>query len=172
MRTGSSANAGETWRSTLAARSRRPPCGSISAPLSSCGDRVDGEVAAGEIFLERHAAVGVELEAVVAGAGLALGARERMFFARFGMKEHREVAADREIAEGEKLAGIGADDDPVAISDGATEQSITNRTADEIALHRCVLLTGRYGSPMNGRFDPLAAGCGVRHLKPTVRTNR
>ena len=94
-----------------------------------------------------------------------------MLFARLGMKEHREVAADREIAEGEQLAGIGADDDPVAISDGATEQSITNRTAHEISLHRCVA-TGRYGSPMNGRFDPLAAGCGVRHLKTRVRTNR
>ena len=102
------------------------------------GDRVDGEVAAGEIVLERHAAVGVELEAVIAGAGLSLGPRERMLLARVGMEEHREVAADREIAEGEKLAGIGADDDPVAISDGATEQSITNRTAHEISLHRCV----------------------------------
>jgi hypothetical protein len=76
---------------------------------------------------------------VVAGTRLALGARERVLFARLRMKEHREVAADREIAEGEKLAGIGADDDPVAISDASTEQSITNRTTHEITLHRVLL---------------------------------
>jgi hypothetical protein len=74
---------------------------------------------------------------VVAGAGLSLGARERVLLARLGMKEHREVAADREIAEAEKLVGIGADDDPVAVADGATEQSIANRTAHEITLHVC-----------------------------------
>ena len=104
------------------------------------GDRVDGEVAAGEVVLERDAAVGVELEAVVARAGLALGARERVLLARVRMQEDGEVAADRQIAEGEQLAGIGADDDPVAIAHRATEQSITNRAAHEITLHRCVLL--------------------------------
>jgi hypothetical protein len=132
-------------------------------------DRVDREVAAGEVFLQRHAAVGVELEAVIAGAGLSLCPRQRMLFARVGMEEHREVAADREIAQGKKLAGIGADDDPIAISDGATEQAITNRTAHEISLHRCVA-TRRYRSPTSGRFGPLAAGCGVRDLRPTVLT--
>jgi hypothetical protein len=37
-------------------------------------DRVDGEVAAFEVLLDRHARVGVKREAVVAASGLPLGA--------------------------------------------------------------------------------------------------
>ena len=152
MRTGSSANAGETWRSTLSARSRRPPCGSISAPSLVLGHRVDGQVAAREVLLERDAAVGVELEAVVAGAGLALGARERVLLVRLGMEEHREVAADGEVAERAQLVGIGADDDPVAVADRQAEQCVANRAADQIALHLCAAVNASLrASPTNGR---------------------
>ena len=46
------------------------------------GDRVDGEVAPLEVLFQRHRRIGVEGEAVVAGRGLALGARQRVFLAR------------------------------------------------------------------------------------------
>ena len=73
-------------------RSRRPPNGSISAPSSACGDRVDGEVAPRQVLFERDRRIGVDDEAAVARRRLALGARQRVFLVRLRMQEDREVA--------------------------------------------------------------------------------
>ena len=62
-------------------------------------DRVDREIAAREVLLERHVGRRMELEAVIAARGLALGARERVLLVRFGMKKNREILADRTVAE-------------------------------------------------------------------------
>ena len=91
------------------------------------GDRVDREVAALEILLERDRRIGREDEAVVAAPALALGARERVFLARLGMQEHREIAADRAKAVARHLLGRRADDDIVAVGDG--RPSSLSRTA-------------------------------------------
>ena len=61
--------------------------------------------------------IGVEREAAIARAGLALGARERVLLARVGMKEHRKVAADGDVALLAQLLDVGADQDPIAIDD-------------------------------------------------------
>jgi len=132
------------------------------------GDRVDRQVAAQQVVLERHAAIGVELEAVVAGTGLALGARERVFFARRGVEKDGEVAPDRDVAGGAELVGIRADDDPIAIAWRQTEQSVTNGAADEIALHRSECFTRRHQFPTDGRPTPMAAGCSVGAAIPRV----
>src|SRR6185369_78263 len=78
----------------------------------------------------------VELEAAVAGSGLALGARERVLLARRRIEEDGKVASDGDVAGGAQLFGIGADDDPVAIAARQSEQLVTHCAADEIALHR------------------------------------
>ena len=78
-RSGSSANAGETWRSTPAARSRAPPWGSTSAPSAAARHRVDRQVAPREVVLERHLRRGEELEAAIAaGRACARCARARI----------------------------------------------------------------------------------------------
>ena len=97
-RSGSSTNAGETWRSRRASRSRRPPYGSTISPRRGLRHGVDREVAAREVLLERHVGREARREAVVAGAGLPLGARERVLFAGVGVQEDREVLADRPVA--------------------------------------------------------------------------
>ena len=80
--------------------------------------------------------LGVEGEAAIARAGLALGARERVLLVRVRMQEHREVAADGDVAVVEHVLDVGADDDPVAIDDRMAEQRIAHRAADEVAFHR------------------------------------
>ena len=71
--------------------------------------------------------VGVEGEAFVAGRGLALGARQRIFLVRLRVQENREVLADRLVAQRHHFLRRGADDDPVAILTGRPSNS--SRTA-------------------------------------------
>ena len=98
-------------------------------------DRVDREVAALEILLERHVAAVSNCEARVAAADLALGARERVFVAGCRMQEDREVLADAPIALREQLVGRRADDDPVALLDRQAEQGVAYRAADLVDFH-------------------------------------
>ena len=81
--------------------------------------RVDRQVAPREVVLERHLGRREELEAAVALAVLALGARERVLLARLGVQEHREIAPDRPVARRQHRLGRRADDDPVAVDDRA-----------------------------------------------------
>ena len=66
--------------------------GSTSVPSSALRDGIDREVAALEVLFERDVGRGVDDEAVVAAAALALGARERVLLVRLRMQEDREVA--------------------------------------------------------------------------------
>ena len=100
------------------------------------GDRVDREIAARQVVLERHAPVGVELEAVIARAGLSFGAGQGMLLARLRMEEDREIAADGQVPGGAELVGIGADDDPVAVAHRASDQLVAHRAAHQEAFHR------------------------------------
>ena len=66
---------------------------------------VDGEIAAAQIVFQRHVDAGMEGEALVAVAGLALGAGERVFlFAR--MQEHRKIAAHGHEAPARHVSGV------------------------------------------------------------------
>src|SRR5690606_34225218 len=58
-------------------------------------DRVDGEVAAAEVLLQRHGRVGIDDEAAMAAPGFALGACPRVFLVALRIPGHRAVAADR-----------------------------------------------------------------------------
>ncbi len=98
-------------------------------------DRVDREIAALEILLERHARGGIELEAGVAAADLALGARKRVFVAGARMQEDGEVLADAPVALREQLVGRSADDDPVALLDRQAEQGVAYCPADLVDFH-------------------------------------
>ena len=105
------------------------------AALLVARDRVDREVAAREVLLERHVGRGVELEAVIAARGLALGARERVLLVRLRMQEHREIPADGLVAELDHLLGRRADDDVVAVLHRQAEQLVAHRAADGVDLH-------------------------------------
>jgi hypothetical protein len=98
-------------------------------------DGVDREVAPAEILLERDVRRGVDGEPAVAGRGLALGARQRVLLARARMEEDGEVAADGTETQRRQLVRRRADDDPVALADGQTEQFVAERAADLKYLH-------------------------------------
>ena len=99
------------------------------------GDRVDGEVAPAQVFLERDIRRGVHREALVAAPALSLGAGERVLLVRPGMQEDREVLADRLVAPGLHLLGRGAHDDMVPVLHREPEQLVAHRAADDVDLH-------------------------------------
>ena len=91
---------------------------------------VDGEVAPRQVLLERDVGRGVDGEAVVAGAGLALGARERVFLVRVRVQEDGKVAPDGLEAQLQHLLRRHADDDPVPVGRGPAEQRVAHTAAD------------------------------------------
>src|SRR5262249_3210379 len=97
--------------------------------------RIDGQVAAREILFERDLWRRVKHEAVVAGSGLALGARQRVLLVRLRMQEHREVFPDRAESGGNHLLRRRPDHDPVAIAVSATEQVVAHASTDDEDLH-------------------------------------
>jgi hypothetical protein len=109
--------------------------GGVGGPVRRQRDGVDRQVAPRKILFERDIGRRMDGEAAVAGRALAFGARQRVFLARLGMQEHREVAAHRQEALGHHLFGRGADHDPVAIAAGPAQQRIADRAADEKGLH-------------------------------------
>lgn len=106
------------------------------AAVLGARDRVDREVAAQQVLFERDLGRGVADEAGVAVAGLALGARERVFLVGVRMQEDREVAADRAEAAREHLVGRAADHHPVTILHRQAEQGVAHRPAHDIGLHQ------------------------------------
>jgi ABC-type uncharacterized transport system YnjBCD ATPase subunit len=110
------------------------------------GDRVDGEVAPRQVLLQRHIRIGLEGEAVVAVAGLALGARQRVLLAGIRMQEHREILADRPVAAGEQLIRRGADHDVVVVDHRPSQQFVADRAADQIDAHGRILPCARRSS--------------------------
>ncbi len=139
-RNGSSTKAGETWRRTRASRSRRPPYGSTTSLLpcrriDGLRHRVDREVTPREVFLERDVGREARGEAVVAGAGLAFGAGERVLVAGLRMQEDGKVLADGAVAEREQVVGLGADDHVVAFGEGPSEQRVAHGAAHQVGFH-------------------------------------
>src|SRR5690606_4514820 len=97
--------------------------------------RVDREVATPQVVFERD--IGRELhdEAAVAAARLALGASQRVFLARVGVQEDREVPADGLVALRLQFSRRGAAHHPVAVADRQPEQLAAYRSADAVDLH-------------------------------------
>ena len=79
MRTGSSTNAGETWRSTLRLEIAPAAEGIDEGAVRRLRDGVDGQVAPREILLERDFGPEFDREAAIARRTLALEARQRIF---------------------------------------------------------------------------------------------
>ena len=101
------------------------------AAVRILGDRVDREVAARKVLIQRHVGRGVEDEALVAAAGLPLGARQRVLLSSAGVQEHRKVRADRPEAGGNHRLRRRADDDVIAVADRHAQQPVADRAADE-----------------------------------------
>ena len=130
-RSGSSAKAGPTWRSTLRFEVARAAERVDQAAVGGFGDRIDGEVAALQVFFQRHRRIAVDDEAAMPASGFALGARQRVFLAGLRMQEHREVAPDR--PEAARLHGVRrfADHHEITIARRQAEQAVADRAADE-----------------------------------------
>ena len=114
-RSGSSANAGETWRSTPRCEIRRAAERIDQRAVLAARHRVDRDVATQQVLFERHVGRGEELEAAIAAAVLALGSRERVLLVRVGMQEDGKVAADRTKAGRQHDLGRRAHHDVVVI---------------------------------------------------------
>jgi len=146
------------------------------------GHRIDREITASEILLERDVRREMRDEAAVAGRDLALEARERVLLVRFGMQEHGELAPDGHEALPFELGGLGSDHDPVALAHGQSEQAVTDGAADQVDFH-ALMLTEPGSNPRrsfsHGRFAPRAlllavviaalSGCGTTYLLQAAR---
>ena len=97
---------------------------------------VDGQVAAQQVFFQRHLGCGVHGEALVAAAGLAFGAGKGHFFAGLWVDEDREVFAHRPVAQRLHLLRRAAHDDPVAVAVRQAQQCVAHRAAHHVALHQ------------------------------------
>jgi hypothetical protein len=120
-------------------------------------DRVDRQVAAHEVVLQRDVGRGVDLEAVIARPGLALRAGQRVFLVRVRVQEDRKILAHRQVAGLQHVARTGAGDDPVAIVDRLAQQLVAHRSADHVRLHGmsggggCSASRGPICGPRRGR---------------------
>ena len=103
------------------------------------GERIDRQVTSFEVFLDRNVGGAIELEAMVAGRGLALGAGQRVLLSRLRMQEHGEVLADPGVTEGFEFVGTCADDAPVPLPERDSELFIAHCAAYEIDLHRVIV---------------------------------
>ena len=104
--------------------------------------RVDREIAPCEVLFERHLRRRKELEAAISAPVFALGACERVFLARFGMQEHRKIAADRLVARGGHHLRRGTDNDPVAVAVLTTDELVADGAADTVDMKRLPLGAG------------------------------
>ena len=118
-------------------------CGQIGLPAERVDNLpgrimrhgVDGEVAPLQVLLQGNVRLGVESEAGIAAPGFAFGARQGVFFMRFGVQEHRKILAHRLIARREHGRRIGAHHNPIAVFHFPPQQGIAYRAAHQINLH-------------------------------------
>ena len=106
----------------------------VDQRVAVLGDGVDGEVAAGEVLRQRHASR-LPGEALVARAGFALGAGERVLLAGPRMQEDWKVAPDLPKAALLHLFWRGAHNHPIALAYRSAQQFVAHRAANEIGLH-------------------------------------
>ncbi|MNZ75431.1 hypothetical protein D3C78_939080 [compost metagenome] len=99
------------------------------------GHGVDGQVAAHQVVFQADVRAGVEGEAAVALAALALGTRQGVLLAGLRVQEDREVRADRAETPGEHFIASGADHHPVDIGDRPAEQPVAHGAANFVDLH-------------------------------------
>jgi hypothetical protein len=113
--------------------------------IAGARDGVDGEVAPAQILLQRHSRLGMNREAAMTRAALALGAGERIFLARAGVEEDRKITAHLPKALRAHLRGGRPEDDVIALVHRQAQQLVAHRTADEIGLQRVFLFQVGHG---------------------------
>ncbi len=96
---------------------------------------VDGQVPADQILFQGNGGIGVESEPAVAVATLALGARQGVFLAGFGVQENGKILAHRAEALVSELLRGATHHHPVSFLDGKAEQFVANRAAYKIDIH-------------------------------------
>ena len=99
------------------------------------GDGVDRQVAARQVFFERHLARRIESEAAITVAGLAFGARERVLGVRLRVQENGEILADRLEALRQHFSRRRADDHVIAVLHRQAQQLVTYSATDGENLH-------------------------------------
>src|SRR6185437_8867293 len=96
---------------------------------------VDGKVAAPKILLQRDIRSELRGEASVTETHFALGASESVFLMGLRMQKDREFATDGLEPVALELFGARADDDPVTLVHRTPEQTVPNRTANQVNFH-------------------------------------
>ena len=97
---------------------------------------IDGQVAARQILLQRHIGVGVKDEATIARRGLAFGTRQGVLFMRLRVQKDGKILAHRRVSGSHHVLRCGANHHEVTILHRQAEQSVTDRAADQVTLHR------------------------------------
>ncbi len=120
--------------------------GAFAIPVRGGGHGVDGQVAPGQVLLQRDVGRRLDDEAAVARPALALGARQGVLLVGFGMQEDGEVPSHGHEAALGHLLGRGADHDPVAVMHGPPQKAVAHRAAHHVHLkfaHPAMVRPGR-----------------------------
>ena len=139
MRTGSSANAADTWRMNPSARSLAAIEGIDQVTVLVFGKGIYRQIATAQVFFDSHAWVGIESEAVIADGRFSLGPCQRVLFMRFRVQKNREILADGLVTKVEHFVGRRADNTPVPFFDRNPELFVSNSATDEVHLHAAIL---------------------------------
>ena len=118
---------------------RTPAIGIVNLAGFVPGHRIDRQVTAAQVLLERDRGRKLEGKAVVAGRRLSFDARQRILLVRLRVQEHGEVLADLLVAKTLKFIHGRSDHDPVPLAHRQSEQFIADCAADQIDLHRLIL---------------------------------
>src|SRR6185503_1620759 len=100
---------------------------------------VDREVAAPEVLLQCDVWSKLRGESLVAQAYFALEACESVFLVRLRMQKYWEFAPYRHEPVTLELFGAGANNDPIALVYGTSEQTVPNCTANHVDFHASIL---------------------------------
>ncbi len=141
MRTGSSLNAGDTWRSTRAcddppARRRDRPASHPAACAMALMVRSRRSRSSSSVMSGRE----LGDEAAIARPGLALAPGQRVLGIGLRMQEHREIPPHRLVARAREFLGAAADHHVVLLLHFAPQQRVPDRAADQIHLHASMVL--------------------------------
>ena len=120
------------------------PCLQVGAAVERVDDAavfgqrhgIDGQVAPRQILFQRYVRRGVEVKAVIAGRGFALGARQCVFFLGLRVQEYRKILAYRAKAPGLHLLRCTADHHVIAVGHRQAEQLVAYCTANNVCLHQ------------------------------------
>lgn len=99
------------------------------------GHGIDGQIAPGEVFFQRHIRRRVYRESAIAGPYLTLGPRQGDLLMGLGVEEHGKILADRQVTRIQQGLRVRADGDPIPVLHRQTQQGVADGAADQIHLH-------------------------------------